>query len=53
MTMEDATCDLEYIIASEATKDATWLKNFIGEFIVVLRIKEHLEMFCDNKVQSP
>ena len=42
------TCELEYIAASEAAKEAIWLKNFIGDLGVVPAIKEPIEIFCDN-----
>lgn len=45
----DSTCELEYIAASKATKEATWLKKFIDDLGVVLSIKEPMEIFCDNK----
>lgn len=41
-------CDSEYIATSEAAKEATWLKNSIGDLVVVLCIKEPIKIFCDN-----
>ena len=46
--MADSTCESEYIAASEAAKEAIWLKNFIGDLGVVPAIKEPIEIFCDN-----
>ena len=48
-TVADSTCELEYIVASEATKKAIWLKNFIRDLGVVPAIKEPMEIFCDNE----
>jgi len=45
----DSTFEYEYIAASEATKEATWLKNFIGDLGVVPNIQEPIEFFCDNE----
>ena len=33
--MADSTCESEYIAASKASKEAIWLKNFIGDLGVV------------------
>ncbi|KAI3751597.1 hypothetical protein L2E82_22687 [Cichorium intybus] len=38
-----------YIAASEASKEAAWLKNFIGDLGVVPSIQEPVELFCDNE----
>ena len=48
-TVADSTCESEYIAASEAAKEATWLKNFIDDLGVVPSIKDPLEIFCDNE----
>ena len=48
-TVADSMCESEYIAASEASKEAIWLKNFIGDLGVVLVIKEPMEIFCDNE----
>ena len=48
-TVADSTCESEYISASEALKEAIWLKNFIGDLGVVPTIKEPMEIFCDNE----
>ena len=45
----DSTCESEYIAASEASKEAIWLKNFIGDLGVVSSIKEPMEIICDNE----
>ncbi|CAH1448519.1 unnamed protein product [Lactuca virosa] len=48
-TVADSTCESEYIAASEASKEAIWLKNFIGDLGVVSSIKEPMEILCDNE----
>ncbi|KAI3524132.1 hypothetical protein L1887_02784 [Cichorium endivia] len=48
-TVADSTCESEYIAASEAAKEAAWLKNFIGDLRVVPSIQEPMELFCDNE----
>ncbi|KAI3766855.1 hypothetical protein L2E82_16930 [Cichorium intybus] len=48
-TVADSTCESEYIAASEASKEAAWLKNFIGDLGVVSSIQEPMELFCDSK----
>ncbi|KAI3767844.1 hypothetical protein L2E82_18273 [Cichorium intybus] len=48
-TVADSTCESEYIAASEALKEAVWLRNFIGDLRVVPTILEPLELFCDNE----
>jgi len=48
-TVADSTCESEYIAASEAAKEAIWLKNFIGDLGVVPAIKEPMEIFCDSE----
>ncbi|KAI3700113.1 hypothetical protein L2E82_44730 [Cichorium intybus] len=48
-TVADSTCESEYIAASDASKEAAWLKNFIGDLGVVPSIQEPMEPFCDNE----
>ena len=43
-TVADSTCESEYIAASEASKEAIWLKNFIGDLGVVPAIQELMEI---------
>ena len=47
-TVVDSTCESEYIATCEGSKEAIWLKQFIGDLGVVPSIKEPVEMFCDN-----
>ena len=37
-TVADSTCESKYIEASEVTKEAIWMENFIGDLGVVLTI---------------
>ncbi|GJW39056.1 hypothetical protein Tco_0064901 [Tanacetum coccineum] len=48
-TMADFTCESEYIAACGASKEAIWMKNFIGDFVVVPTVQDPIEIFCDNK----
>ncbi|KAL0449086.1 UNVERIFIED_CONTAM: hypothetical protein Slati_1465000 [Sesamum latifolium] len=47
-TTTDSTTVAEYIVASEAAKEAIWMKNYIQELCVVLSIAEPVVIFCDN-----
>ncbi|KAL0427518.1 UNVERIFIED_CONTAM: hypothetical protein Slati_2926600 [Sesamum latifolium] len=40
--------EAEYIAASEAAKEAVWIKNYIQELGVVPSIAEPVVIFCDN-----
>ncbi|KAL0433828.1 UNVERIFIED_CONTAM: Retrovirus-related Pol polyprotein from transposon TNT 1-94 [Sesamum latifolium] len=48
-TTADSTTEAEYIAASEAAKEAVWMKNYIQELGVVPSIAEPIVIFCDNK----
>lgn len=47
--LANSTCESDYIAASVAAKEATWLKNFIGDIGIVPGISDPLEVFCDNE----
>ncbi|KAL0439618.1 UNVERIFIED_CONTAM: Secreted RxLR effector protein [Sesamum latifolium] len=47
-TTVDSTMEVEYIAASEAAKEAVWMKNYIQELGVVPSIAELVIIFCDN-----
>ncbi|KAL0386256.1 UNVERIFIED_CONTAM: Retrovirus-related Pol polyprotein from transposon TNT 1-94 [Sesamum radiatum] len=47
-TTVDSTTEAEYIVASEAAKEAVWMKNYIQELGVVPSIAEPVVVFCDN-----
>ncbi|GKA13790.1 hypothetical protein Tco_0693436 [Tanacetum coccineum] len=38
----------EYIAASDASKEAIWVRKFISGLRVVLTIEEPIKMYCDN-----
>nr|GEV88600.1 hypothetical protein [Tanacetum cinerariifolium] len=48
-TLVDFTCESEYIAACEASKEAIWMKFFIGDLRVVPAVQDLIEIFCDNK----
>ncbi|KAD4179844.1 hypothetical protein E3N88_28435 [Mikania micrantha] len=43
-----STTESEYIAASEAAKEAAWMKKFITDLKVVPSIERPIEIFCDN-----
>ncbi|KAJ9536556.1 hypothetical protein OSB04_un000255 [Centaurea solstitialis] len=47
-TIADSTTEAEYIAASDATKEAVWLRNFLSDLRVVASISRPTEIFCDN-----
>ena len=47
-TTTDSTTESEYITASEATKEAVWIKKFITELGVVSSIVHLILLYCDN-----
>nr|GFB96893.1 putative retrotransposon protein [Tanacetum cinerariifolium] len=48
-TVADSTCESEYILACEASKESIWMKNFIGDHRVVLTVQYPIKIFCDNE----
>lgn len=48
-TVVDSMYESKYIAASEATKEGTWLKNFIGDIIIVPNINNPMEICCDSE----
>nr|GEX19480.1 retrovirus-related Pol polyprotein from transposon TNT 1-94 [Tanacetum cinerariifolium]GEX22585.1 retrovirus-related Pol polyprotein from transposon TNT 1-94 [Tanacetum cinerariifolium] len=48
-TVADSTCESEYITACEASKEAIWMKNFIGDLGVVPTVQDPIEIFRDNE----
>jgi hypothetical protein len=38
----------EYIAASEATKEAVWIRNFVSELGVVPSASSPMDLYCDN-----
>ncbi|KAL0453673.1 UNVERIFIED_CONTAM: Retrovirus-related Pol polyprotein from transposon TNT 1-94 [Sesamum latifolium] len=47
-TTADSTTEAEYKAASEAAKEAVWMKNYIQELGAVPSIAEPVVIFCDN-----
>nr|GEW29464.1 retrovirus-related Pol polyprotein from transposon TNT 1-94 [Tanacetum cinerariifolium] len=48
-TVADSTCESDYIAACEASKEAIWMKNFIGDIGVFPTVQDLIEIFCDNE----
>ncbi|KAK8661347.1 hypothetical protein V6N13_052240 [Hibiscus sabdariffa] len=44
----DSTTEAEYIAASEAAKEAVWIKNFITGLGVIPSISDAVDLYCDN-----
>ncbi|KAK8975285.1 hypothetical protein V6N11_046782 [Hibiscus sabdariffa] len=47
-TVADSTIEAEYIAASEAAKEAVWIKKFITELGVIPSIADVVDFYCDN-----
>ncbi|KAJ9556974.1 hypothetical protein OSB04_011588 [Centaurea solstitialis] len=47
-TIADSTTEAEYIAASDAAKEAVWLRNFLSDLRVVANISRPIDIFCDN-----
>ena len=47
-TVVDSTTEAEYIAASDAAKEAFWIKNFVFRLGVVPRITNPVDVYCDN-----
>ncbi|KAJ9566124.1 hypothetical protein OSB04_002090 [Centaurea solstitialis] len=47
-TLADSTTEAEYIAASDAAKEAVWLRNFISDIRVVASISRPIDIYCDN-----
>ncbi|GKA70259.1 retrotransposon protein, putative, ty1-copia subclass [Tanacetum coccineum] len=48
-TLASSTCESEYIAACEASKEAIWMKNFIGDLGVVPIVQDPIEILCNNE----
>ncbi|KAH9792546.1 hypothetical protein KPL71_004166 [Citrus sinensis] len=44
----DSTTEAEYVAASEAAKEAVWLRKFLQDLEVVPVVTAPLKLFCDN-----
>ena len=47
-SIADSTMEAEYIAASEAAKEAVWLKNFLLDLEVVPLTQSTITLYCDN-----
>ena len=44
----DSTTEAEFIAASEAAKEAVWIKNFVTELGIVPSSADSIPLYCDN-----
>ena len=44
----DSTTEAQYIVASDAAKEAVWIKNFVFRLGVVPSITNPVDVYCDN-----
>ena len=47
-TVADSTTEAEYIAASDAAKEAVWIKKFITGLGIVPSISDPVDLYCDN-----
>ncbi|KAJ9542108.1 LOW QUALITY PROTEIN: hypothetical protein OSB04_028614 [Centaurea solstitialis] len=47
-TIANSTTEAEYIAASDAAKEAVWLRNFLSDLRVVASVSRPIDIFCDN-----
>ena len=47
-TVVDSTIEVEYIAASDAAKEAVWIKKFITRLGIIPSISDPVELYCDN-----
>ncbi|XP_031393460.1 secreted RxLR effector protein 161-like [Punica granatum] len=47
-TTADSTTEAEYIAASDAAKEAVWIRKFVTELGIVHSISSPVELYCDN-----
>ena len=47
-TLSASTIEAEYIAASEAAKEAVWIRNFLMDLGVVQCLSNPLDVYCDN-----
>jgi hypothetical protein len=44
----DSTMEVEYIVASEATKEVVCIRNFVSKLGVVPSMSSPTDLYCDN-----
>ena len=44
----DSTMEAEYVVASEAAKEAVWLRKFLMELGVIAKVVDPMILYCDN-----
>ncbi|XP_073139007.1 uncharacterized protein [Henckelia pumila] len=47
-TVADSTTEAEYIAASDASKEAVWLRNFVQELGIIPYAVDPVPVYCDN-----
>ncbi|KAK3125126.1 hypothetical protein QOZ80_7BG0600470 [Eleusine coracana subsp. coracana] len=47
-TVADSTTEAEYLAASEAAKEAVWIRKFVSELGVVPSASSPMDLYCDN-----
>ena len=47
-TIADSTTEAEYIAASEAAKEAVWIRSFMTGLGVIKNASNPVGLFCDN-----
>ena len=47
-SITNSTMEVEYIAASEAAKEAVWLKNFLLDLGVIPSVQSAITLYCDN-----
>ena len=47
-TVADSTTEAEYIAASDAAKEAVWIKKFVFRLGVIPIITNPVDVYCDN-----
>ncbi|XP_073133292.1 uncharacterized protein [Henckelia pumila] len=47
-TVADSTTEAEYIAASDASKEAVWMRNFVQELGIIPCVVDPVPVYCDN-----